>query len=176
MCQSKSRNRSCYCTECSACDYVLRGRFFMCVCAVQGVPGPHPLQVGMAKLEQLRGIKRSQMRPSGTPLHSLTPTVAARVLGMRVPGKDSICLGKSVLSHAGHACSREDSKDSGRRLLHQAQSQLALRHRRGCQVQREWTSCDLPTAHKEEQGQWSVCISVSNTGKCPRDVLEVQLR
>lgn len=87
----------------------------MCVCVfastVQGVPGPHPLQVGMAKLEQVREIKRSQIRPTGTLLHSLTSTAASLVLGTRISGQDSIHLGKGVLLHTGFACSRKESKD-----------------------------------------------------------------
>lgn len=82
------------------------------VSTVQGVPGPHPLQVGMAKLEQVKEIKRSQIRPTGTLLHSLASTAAALVLGTQVSGQDSIHLGKSVLLHTGCACSRKDSKDT----------------------------------------------------------------
>lgn len=59
----------------------IQGLFFLCVCTVQGVPGSHPLQVGMAKLEQLREIRRSQMKPTATLLHSLSSTAAALVLG-----------------------------------------------------------------------------------------------
>lgn len=89
------------------------GAIFLCACVytVQEVPGPHSLQMGVAKLEQLREIKRSHTGPTGTLLHTLTSTAVAFVLGTQVSGKDSTHPGKSVLLHTGCACSIKDSTD-----------------------------------------------------------------